>query len=303
MTGKLTKDDVRGIIPPLVTPFTENEDLDLESFEREVRYLLDLGAKGFVVGGSTGEGHALSPTELGTLCDLAVKAIAGRVPVIGGIITTYTRDAIERAKQCREAGVAALMMTPPIYQVASIAGMVDYYTSVWKATDLPIIIYNVLPRTPVTPQATKRLAEIPGIIGTKESIGGNLETLGEIIEEVGDKISVTWAQDPLMLPGYAMGATGSISGINTVLPEHSIRMFDAIQKNDLETAVKLHFQMTPVARAIGMVNWPAGIKASINLQGRKVGPARRPFGPLSPEHEARIKETLAQAGAIPAGVA
>ncbi len=298
MAQLLTKDDIRGIMPPLVTPFTEDEELDLDAFRREIRYMLGLDVKGFVVGGSTGEGHALTPEEAAALTRAAVDEVRGRIPVIVGIITTSTRDAVRRALLAGEAGAQAVMVTPVIYQVPSDEGLYDYYDALWRRAGLPILIYNVVPRAPVTPAVLQKIVEIPGVIGIKESIGGTLETLGEMIETLGKRISVTWAQDPLMFPGYAMGATGSISGINTVLPEHSVKMFQAIECNDLATARDLHYQMTPVARAIGMVNWPAGIKAAINLQGRAVGPARRPFVPVPAEQVARIRTALAAAGAL-----
>ncbi|HEX6500846.1 MAG TPA: dihydrodipicolinate synthase family protein [Micromonosporaceae bacterium] len=292
MARTLTKEDIRGVFPPALSTFDDNEDLDLDTFRRELAYLRDLGATGFVIGGSTGEGHALTPAELHTLCQVAIDEVRGEIPIVGGVITTYTRDAIVRAQAARDAGADGIMLTPPIYQPPSDEGMVDYYDRVWREVGLPIVIYNVVPRAPVTPELTERLADIPGVIATKESIGGNLETLGRIIESVGDRIAVTWAQDPLMFPGYAMGAVGSISGINTILPEHSIRMFDAIQRNDLATAAAIHYQMTPVARAIGLVNWPAGVKAAVNLQGRKVGLARRPYVPLTPEQHSRLEQAL-----------
>lgn len=302
MARVLTKADLRGIMPPLVTPFTEDEELDIDAFRREIRYMLPLGVRAFVVGGSTGEGHALTAEELATLCGVAAEEVRGRVPLIAGIITTSTRDAIRRGQVAREAGAEGLMITPVIYQIPSDDGMYDYYSAIWQAVGLPILIYNVVPRAPVSPQLLERLVEIPGIIGIKESIGGNLETLSEMILTVGDKIAVTWAQDPIQFSGYALGATGSISGINTVLPEISIKMFEAIEREHLATARELHYQMFRVARAIGMVNWPAGIKAAINLQGRSVGPARRPFIPISRSQEVHLRQALAASGMLQAAV-
>lgn len=292
MSGTLTKEDVRGVFPPALTTFDEDDELDLETFRRELAYMLGLGATGFVIGGSTGEGHAITPDELHTLCKAALEETRHEVPIVAGVITTYTRDALTRASAAKEAGVDGIMMTPPIYQPPSDAGMVAYYRRVWDEIGLPIVIYNVVPRAPVTPELTERLAEIPGVIATKESIGGSLDTLGRILETLADKISVTWAQDPLMFPGYAMGAVGSISGINTILPEHSIRMFEAVQKNDLRTAAAIHHQVAPVARAIGLVNWPAGVKEAVNLQGRQVGNARHPYVPLTPAEHERLAEAL-----------
>lgn len=294
MPALLTKDEVRGIIPPLVTPFTADEELDLPAFRAEVQYQLSLnGVRGLTIGGSTGEGHALEADELGTLVKVAVEEARGRIPVIAGIITTTTRRAVRYAKAARESGAGAVMVTPPIYQIASPDGLVDYYSAIHRETGMPYIVYNVLPHAPVTPEVYLRLVEgKTGIIGTKESIGGSLETLTELLQTVGDRISVTWANDWLLWPGFAIGATGSISGAAAILPKHSIALWNATQKSDIETARRMHFHLTNVAKEISKHNWPAGVKLVVNLQGRKCGPCRRPFVSVPPEQEARIKAAL-----------
>ena len=279
----LTKDGVHGIMTPLVTPFTEREDLDEAAFRREVGLMLDLGVHGLVVGGSTGEGHALTPEELGRLTIVAASEARGNVPVVAGVITTCTRDAVRRGRVAKEAGADGLMVTPIIYQVPSDDGLFDYYDRIWREVGLPLIIYNVVPRVPVSPRLLRRLVSIEGLVGIKESIGGNLDTLSEMVRTVGDKISVTWAQDPLLFAGFALGATGSISGINAVLPQLSLDLWHAVERNDLNTARKIHYRMLPVAQAMGLDNWPARVKELVNLQGRNVGPARRPFIPVTEE--------------------
>lgn len=296
MTKFLTKDDVVGIFPPVATPFTDKEELDLPALRREIQFNLSHDITGVCLGGSTGEGHALTADELGQIIKVAVEEVKGRIPVMAGIITTSTREAAKKAKAAREAGARALMITPPIYQSWNEDGLVDFYSGIHRASELPIVTYNVLPHSPITPKMMYRLTadKSVGLIGTKESIGGSLETLTELLENIGDKISVTWAHDWLLYPGLAIGATGSISGMAAILPKQTVRMWKAIQANDLRTAQRLHFVMTPVAREISKHNWPAGTKLAINLQGRKVGPCRSPFGPdtVPAEQAERIKAAL-----------
>ncbi len=298
MSRILTKEDVVGIFPPVASPFSADEEVDVAALRAEVQYNLSLGVTGVCLGGSTGEGHALDASDLGLLIKTAVEEVRGRVPVMAGVITTSTREAVRRGKAARDAGAQALMVTPPIYQLPSDQGMYDYYDGIYRETGLPIVIYNVLPHCPVTPALFKRLADHPGIIGTKESIGGSLETLTELLETVGDKISVTWAHDWLLYPGLALGATGSISGAAAILPRHCIAMWDALQRGDLKTAQKLHFVVTDVTREISKFNWPAGTKLAINLQGRKVGPCRRPFTTVPEEQAARIEAALRRANSF-----
>lgn len=298
MTRLLTKEDVVGIFPPIVTPFNTQEEVDVEALRAELRFNLSLGVTGVCLGGSTGEGHALDAEDISILIRTAVDEVQGKVPVMAGIITASTREAVRRGKAARDAGAQALMVTPPIYQLPSDDGIYDYYDAIHRETGLPIVIYNVLPHCPVTPALFLRLADHPGIIGTKESIGGSLETLTELLATVGDKISVTWAHDWLLYPGFAIGATGSISGAAAILPKHCIAMWKAIQRSDIKTAQKLHFIITDVTSQISKHNWPAGTKLAVNLQGRNVGPCRRPFVKVPEEQKQRIQAALDRAYSI-----
>jgi 4-hydroxy-tetrahydrodipicolinate synthase len=153
----------------------------------------------------------------------------------------------------------------------------------------------------VTPALMRRLVDNrheTGLIATKESIGGSLETLTELLATVGDRISVTWAHDWLLYPGLALGATGSISGAAAILPRHCLALWDAIKNNNFERAQQLHHAITDVAAQISRYNWPAGVKACINLQGRKVGPCRAPFNRIPEEQVERIRAALKRAEAV-----
>jgi dihydrodipicolinate synthase/N-acetylneuraminate lyase len=298
MPKLLTKNDVVGIFPPVVSPFTKDEELDLGALRREVAYNLSLGVTGVCVGGSTGEGHALEAHEIGQLVKTAQDEVKGRIPVMAGIITTTTREAVKRAKAARDAGAQAVMVTPPIYQICSDDGMYDFYSTIHRESGLPVVVYNVLTNAPVTPKLMQRMANNTaetGLIATKESIGGSLETLTELLQTIGDKISVTWAHDWLLYPGLAIGATGSISGAAALLPRHCLELWDAIHTNKVARAQELHFAITDVCSQISRYNWPAGVKACINMQGRDVGPCRAPFNRVPDEQLERISAALKRA--------
>ena len=162
---------------------------------------------------------------------------------------------------------------------------------------IPVILYNVIVGNPLTPTVTARLCDIPGIIGIKESTAGNLDTLDLLLRNVSDRISVMWGLDELMVPACAFGAAGSrIAALNAVLPDHSVRALEAVHAGDLGTAVQLQHEMTGVVRAFVGPNKMAQVKAAINLQGRSGGYARRPYVPVGPEIERRLRESLEAAG-------
>lgn len=301
MPKLLTKADIHGMFPPLITPFTDDEELDLPALRAEVRFMMTHDITGLVIGGSTGEGHALTAEETGQMVKTVVDEVDGRLPVMAGIIATTAREAVARGKAARDAGAGALMVTPPIYQVPTLEGLKDFYGRIHRETGLPLITYNVLPRQSITPEYTLALVSDPacGLIGTKESVGGSLETLGEILQTVGDRVAVTWAHDWLLFPGLAMGAVGSISGASAVLPQHTIDLFKAVQMGDIKTAQKLNNLITNVSKEIGYVNWPAGMKYAVNAQGRRVGKCRSPFVQVGEEQGARIEAALKAAKSTP----
>jgi len=292
----VTKDDIRGIISPLVTPFDEAENVDLDAFRAEARHVLQFEVSGLLVGAATGEGYSLTPEESGAVYEAAVAEAGGRVPVIAGILCTSTRDAVGRARRAAAAGAAAVLATPPYYFAPTDDGILAHYLALWKEAGLPVVVYNSRPDVPVHPNLMGRLADIPGVIGVKEGMGGNLDTLGQLIESVGERIAVTWSQDNLLFPGFALGAVGSLGAMDSVLPGHSVETFKAVQQGDLETARKIYRGVAGVARAAYAASFPAGIKAAINLQGRNAGQPRRPYRTITRAELQRIADALAAAG-------
>ena len=298
-TVPLTTSDVRGIFSPVVTPFDEREDVDLAAFRAEVRYLLQFGVSGLLVGAATGEGYSLTRDESAAVYEAAVEEARGRVPVVAGVLCTSTRDAVKRARRAAAAGAAAVLATPVSYFAPTDEGIYSYYLALCEEGGLPVVVYNSLPHIPIRPHLLERLADLPGVIAVKEGSGGDLDTLAQLIEARGDQIAVTWSEDHLLFPGYALGAVGSFGAMDSVLPGPGVETFRAVQRGDLETARKLHHGVAGVARAVFAASFPAGIKAAINLQGRRVGQPRRPYRSLTREQQRRIADALAAAGASP----
>jgi len=299
----LSKEEIRGIMPPVVTPFDADDMVDETAFRQELRFMLDIGVQGVVCGGSTGEGATLSLEEARQLYTIMAEEVQGRILTIGGVIANSTIDAIDRARPAREAGLGAVMVTPVHYPAFmwDDDGLRGFYSDVWEKGELPIIVYNVLQHAPVLPHMWRRLVDIPGIIAVKESAGGDLETLTEIMDIVGDRVAVTFASDSILMPGYAIGAVGTISGINTVLPELCLQQWRAMEQDDIQEARRLHFLLHKVNRHLQPPNWNSRIKEAINLQGRTAGKARSPQRPLNVREREALADGLREAG-VPIGV-
>ncbi|TIW29511.1 MAG: dihydrodipicolinate synthase family protein [Mesorhizobium sp.] len=291
MTTVLQKDEIKGIIPPLVSTFKPDGDLDLDLFKGELRFMESAGISLAIVGGSTGSGDELSAEELGILVDTATKS--SKLRVIAGIITTTTRDAIKRGQIAKQSGACALMLGPPIYNTPSGDGLDKFIQDVGAATSLPIIYYNHFFNPPSVMQ---RIAQLPEVICLKEVA---LEPVTELVQTVGDRVAIAAGADSVNIASFLFGARASISGINTVIPKQYGAIFAAHTAGDYALGRKLTDKIAPLAREMTKsVNFPARIKFAINAQGRKVGEPRKPNGDLAKEDQENILKALKHAGLL-----
>ncbi|WP_433432555.1 dihydrodipicolinate synthase family protein [Nonomuraea sp. CA-141351] len=289
--------DLHGIIPPLVSPFTSDEQPDVDALRAEVRYHIDLGVHGVCVTGSTGDGQMLSVDDSVAFAAAAVAESAGRVPVIAGIIQDSTREVIRYSKAIAATGVDALQVTPVHYLFQPDADTtVDYYRRIAEATGLPVLIYNVIPYALIPATTVARtLNEIPQVIGVKQS-GGNIHQLADLLylNPAGGKVFT--AVDDLLYPSYMIGAEGAISATLTVVPELCLRQWDAVQRGDHALARELHNKLLPVWRAIDGPNMTLRIKAALAMQGRNGGHGLSPLTPVSDGERETIRAALLEAG-------
>jgi 4-hydroxy-tetrahydrodipicolinate synthase len=287
--------EIAGIIPPLVTPFTADEELDEQAHRAEVRYQIEQArVHGLAVTGSTGEGYALTNEEVRKVTAWTVEEARDRVPVITGVIANSTRAAIERGRAVADLGVVALQVTPVHYlfapdEDASIA----HFDAIAQATGLPVIIYNVIPWAYLSPARLARiLREAPGVIGVKQS-ASDVKTLADLLMLVGDRARIFSAVDALLYPSFALGAHGSISAIVTAAPEWCVELWNAVRQGDHTKALALHHRLLRLWNALDAPNLPANVKAAMALQSRCGGHPRRPMPETSPERRERIRAALA----------
>ncbi len=290
--------ELHGIIPPMVTPFTSSGDVDEEGLRSEVQVLIGSGVHALAVCGSTGEGHTLSPEETHDVTRIVIDEVGGRVPIITGIIQDSTRGVIRYAEPLRDLGVAALQITPVHYLFSpGDEGHLDFYREIGRAIDLPMIIYNVVPWNTLSPSTLMKLAEIPNVIGVKQS-GGDMHALAQLIAMNDRGLKIFTAVDDLLYPSFALGADGAIAAILTVLPDLCVRLWEATRDGNHVTARDIHERILPIWQALGHPDMTSRVKAAIELRGRRVGEARHPFRPVSSSVRAEIDTALRYAGVI-----
>lgn len=289
-----------GVVPPMTTPFRPDDTIDEGALRAETRYLIETGrVHGLAATGSTGEGHALSTDEVRRITAIVTEEASGRVPVIAGIITDSTASAVERGLAVKDLGVAALQVTPVHYLFRpDDDAMLRHFDTLASRTGLPIIIYNVVPWTYLSPQLLARIiASVPGVIGVKQS-AGDMKLLADLLLLVGNRARIMSAVDALLYPSFALGAHGAIAAILTAAPTLCVQLWDAVQAGDHKQALSLHEKLLPIWNAIFQDNLPANVKYCQELQGRAAGVPRAPMPATSPTQAPRIREALHNAGLV-----
>ena len=294
------RERIFGIVPPMTTPFWPDDTIDETALRAETRYLIETArVHGLAVGGSTGEGHALTTDEVRRITAVVTEEARGRVPVIAGVITDSTASAVERGLAVKDLGVAALQVTPVHYLFRpDDDAMLKHFDTLASRTGVPIIIYNVVPWTYLSPQLLDRIIRaVPGVIGVKQS-AGDMKLLADLLLLAGNNARIMSAVDALLYPSFTLGAHGAIAAILTAAPKICVDLWDAVQTGDHKHALALHEKLLPIWNAISQDNLPANVKYCQEIQGRAAGVPRAPMPPTSAAQAPRIREALRNAGLI-----
>jgi 4-hydroxy-tetrahydrodipicolinate synthase len=297
----MSNEQIRGIIPPLVTPFRADGTIDEAAHRAEVRRMVDVArVHGLAVCGSTGEGHTLTTEETRRIVGWTVEEVGGRIPVIAGIIADSTQATIERGRAVADLGVAALQVTPVHYVFRpDDDSMVKHFGAIADGTGVPVIIYNVVPWSYLLPPLLVRiLRDVDGVIGVKQS-ASDMKALADLLllsEEAGirDRVRILSAVDALLYPSFTLGSDGAVAAILSAAPEACVALWDAVGRGDDATAVDLHKKLLRLWNAIDAPNLPANVRAAMRTQGRAGGVPRPPMPVSSAAQEAKIGLAMAE---------
>jgi len=285
--------NLRGIIPPLVTPFKADESIDEEAFRKNIHFMISKGVHGVCIGGSTGEGHTLSTQELARLIQIADDEIQGRLPIVAGVIANSTRDAIEKSLAVSKHRVAALQVTPVHYVFKpDDDATYAHFERLTNEVDIPVIIYNVVPWNYLSPGLLNRLMRgLPGVVGVKQS-AGDLKLMADLLISIPEDKVVYTAVDALLYPSFALGAHGTIAANPAAVPGVTVALWEAVQAGNHERALEIHQALLRFWNVISADNLPANVKYALTLQGCPGGAPRMPMPAPNAEHKAAIKQEL-----------
>ncbi len=266
----------------MVTPFRRDGSVDTAAAAQLANYLVDAGCDGLVISGTTGESPTTTDDEKRELLRVVLEAVGDRARVIAGAGTYDTAHSVRLAKACAAEGAHGLLVVTPYYSKPPQSGLIAHFTTVADATELPVLLYDIPPRSviPIQSETIRTLAAHPNIVGIKDA-KGDLHSGGQIIAETG--LAYYSGDDALNLPWLAMGATGFISVIAHVAPGQLREMLSAFSSGDIATARKINATVSPLCDAMARLGGVTLSKAGLHLQGIDVGDPRLPQMPATPE--------------------
>jgi 4-hydroxy-tetrahydrodipicolinate synthase len=291
--------DIKGIIPAMVTPLNDQEELDEAALRRLVNYLIERGVHGLFPVGSQGEFYALSAEEKHRVWEIVVEEAAGKVPVYAGTGAITTRQVIELNRIAEAAGVDAVSVLTPFFIHPTEAELYEHFVAIAEATNLPVLLYNNPGRTGLNLSAglVARLGEHPNIVGIKDS-SGDLTLILEVIRQTDDDFTVLMGRDSMIFAGLQHGIKGAIAATANVAPALVVEIYEAFQEGDMGRALAAQEKLLPLRSAFGLGTFPVVVKDAMNMIGVPVGPGRRPLTSLTGEARDKLREVLEEIEAL-----
>jgi 4-hydroxy-tetrahydrodipicolinate synthase len=270
------------LLTAMVTPFAADGSLDTATAARLANHLVDAGCDGLVISGTTGESPTTTDDEKRELLRVVLEAVGDRARVITGAGTYDTAHSVRLAKAAAAEGAHGLLVVTPYYSKPPQAGLIAHFTAVADATELPVLLYDIPPRSviPIQTETIRTLAAHPNIVGIKDA-KGDLHGGGQVMAETG--LAYYSGDDALNLPWLAMGATGFISVISHLAAGQLRELLSAFGSGDIATARKINVGLAPLCNAMGRLGGVTLSKAGLRLQGIEVGDPRLPQMPATPE--------------------
>ena len=285
-----------GVLPAIITPFKRNPamDLDTRGLVQNIEFLVSAGIDGIVPCGSTGESATLTFAEHEKVIELTIDKVNGKIPVLAGTGSNNTAEAVRLTKAAKDSGADGVLVISPYYNKPNRAGLVKHYTKL-ADIDIPVVMYNVPGRTGqnLEPDLVAELAQHPNIVAIKEA-SGNISQISRIIEDTRDEdFVVISGDDNMTLPIMALGGVGVISVAANVIPAPMVAMSNAMKKGDLAKALSIHYELSPLLRAMFIDTNPIPVKKAVELLGMAGGPVRLPLDELDAKKTAQLQAVLA----------
>ncbi len=298
----LTAQDLRGVIPALVTPFKQNGQLAEDSLRKITNFVLENGVHAIMTTGGNGEFPHLLREERERVTRTVVEVAKGQVPVIACTAACSTMEVILLTKDAEEAGADAAILIPPYYFPLNEESLYEYFVEVVANVNLPLVIYNnpLYTGNNLSPALIAKLAALDGIIGLKQS-NSDLGQLVEVIRLTTNKFPALTGIDSQFYPSLCAGSTGIFSTAACIVPKQMVELFNAFTKGDHKTALSIHNKLQNLNRFLDYdPGYVQPCKKAMEMLGLPAGPARKPLLPLNKQQKTQIRQTLVDLGLLKA---
>lgn len=280
----------------LVTPFTEEKEINYEELGRLIEYQIDGGIDAIIVCGTTGEPVTMTEEERLSVISYTVEMVGKRVPVIAGTGGNCTEQVVTFSRKAQDAGADGLLVVTPYYNKATQNGLYEHYKAVASTVDLPIIMYNVPSRAGVNilPDTVARLGkEIENIVAIKEA-SGNISQVAEVIRKVEGALDVYSGNDDQIVPIVSLGGIGVISVLANVAPKETHDMVQFYLDGDVKRAAQLQLKYMELIQALFCEVNPIPVKKALELMGYKTKTLRMPLTEMEEKNVTRLEQAMRQ---------
>lgn len=288
------KEMIKGIIPPIITPMNADETINYNELENQIERQLNGGVHGIFCYGTNGECYALSFEEKEEILKTTVKTVNGRVPVYAGTGCITTKETVELSKRAEALGADILSVITPYFAAISQEELYEHYKTVAEAVKIPVVLYNIPARTgcSIAPETVAALAEIPNIVGAKDS-SGSWDQLSAYLELTKDKdFAVISGNDSLILKALTAGGAAGIAGCANVYPENMTAIYENFVKGDWKAAQEAQDAIASFRACFQYGNPNTIVKTAVGLLGYPVGLCRKPFSSMAEAGIQALREVL-----------
>ncbi len=291
--------NLKGIFPPLTTPFDSKGNIFLEKLSSNIKKISNYDLRGFLVLGSNGEFPLLSIEEKMGIIEEARKCIPKEKLLLAGTGCQSTRETIDLTIASASTGAdAALVLNPFFYKgLMNRGALIEFYQKLADASPIPIIIYNMPANSGIDLDAELiiELSKHPNIVGLKDS-GGNLVKMAEILDKVGDDFTLLSGSAGLLLPALSIGASGGILAMANIAPEQCLDIFNYFQNRQMEKAANLQRMIVKINSFVTREHGIPALKVAMDELGLYGGLPRQPLLPLPKDKKVKLFELIKETG-------
>ncbi len=280
----------------LVTPFKDGK-VNFDKLGELIEFHIENSTDALIICGTTGEAATMPDEEHLSVIEYAIKKADGRIPIVAGAGSNDTAHGVNLCRRAEALGSDALLLVTPYYNKATQKGLIEHYTKMAEAVNIPIILYSVPSRTGVNilPETLLKLSEIPNIVGVKEA-SGNIGQVAKIAALCGDKMAIYSGDDNMTLPIMSLGGVGVISVIANILPKETHDLTQKFFDGDIKGAKELQLKMLDIMNAMFIEVNPIPVKTAMNLLGFDLGELRLPMCEMEESNLEKLKKVMKDYG-------